>query len=161
MTSNSPTSSVLLLFELDKWRLDGQRNNIHHFGHHRHEISSEQKLLVLTRGWNYLYLYTQYPDPGAWRKVTIQHDLSPRSVPPTHITDSSSSQYLFQGSIIPVVVDITANHQGYFTFKLCPNNDIWQDPKQECFDRWSLRLARPELLTDAVSDLFWELGRRR
>ena len=29
-----------------------------------------------------------------------------------------------------MVVDITANHQGYFTFKLCPNNDIWQDPKQ-------------------------------
>ena len=40
-----------------------------------------------------------------------------------------------QGSIIPVVLDITANHQGHFTFSLCPNNDIWADPDQDCFDR--------------------------
>ena len=45
------------------------------------------------------------------------------------------SSFSSQGSIIPVVVDITANHQGHFTFKLCPNNDIWEDPDQECFDR--------------------------
>ena len=43
--------------------------------------------------------------------------------------------WYLQGSIIPVVIDITANHQGHFTFKLCPNNDIWQDPAQDCFDR--------------------------
>ena len=30
-----------------------------------------------------------------------------------------------QGSVIPVVLDLTANHQGWFTFKICPNNDIW------------------------------------
>ena len=40
-----------------------------------------------------------------------------------------------QGSYIPVIVDITANHQGYFIFKLCPNNDIFQDPGQNCFDQ--------------------------
>ena len=40
-----------------------------------------------------------------------------------------------KGSIIPVVLDITANHQGHFTFSLCPNNDIWADPDQDCFDR--------------------------
>lgn len=39
-----------------------------------------------------------------------------------------------QGSFIPVIIDITANHQGYFVFKLCANNDIFQDPKQACFD---------------------------
>ena len=39
-----------------------------------------------------------------------------------------------QGSFIPVIIDVTANHQGYFVFKLCPNNDIFQDPKQACFD---------------------------
>ena len=31
-------------------------------------------------------------------------------------------------------MDITANHQGYFIFKLCANNDIFQDPQQNCFD---------------------------
>ena len=39
-----------------------------------------------------------------------------------------------QGSYIPVIVDITANHQGYFIFKICPNNDIFMDPAQDCFD---------------------------
>ena len=43
-----------------------------------------------------------------------------------------------QGSYIPVIVDITANHQGYFIFKLCQNNDIFQDPKQSCFDQMPL-----------------------
>ena len=33
--------------------------------------------------------------------------------------------HIMQGSVIPVVLDLTANHQGWFTFKICPNNDIW------------------------------------
>ena len=41
----------------------------------------------------------------------------------------------YSGESIKVVVDVTANHYGYFTFKLCPNNNILQDPTQECFDR--------------------------
>lgn len=57
-----------------------------------------------------------------------------------------------QGSIIPVVVDITANHQGYFTFKLCPNNDIWQDPKQDCFDRFSLVTGKAAAEKYYISD---------
>jgi hypothetical protein len=43
-----------------------------------------------------------------------------------------------QGSYIPVVIDITANHQGYFIFKLCPNNDIFSDPEQACFEQTPL-----------------------
>ncbi len=39
-----------------------------------------------------------------------------------------------QGSLIPVIVDVTANHQGHFEFKLCPNDNIFVDPGQECFD---------------------------
>ena len=42
----------------------------------------------------------------------------------------------YSGESIKVVVDVTANHYGYFTFKLCPNNNILQDPTQECFDRY-------------------------
>ena len=41
---------------------------------------------------------------------------------------------VFQGSYIPIIVDITANHQGYIEFKICPNNDVFVDPGQSCFD---------------------------
>jgi len=47
-----------------------------------------------------------------------------------------------QGSVIPIVLDITANHQGYFEFKLCPNNDIFFDPTQKCFDRYILKTGK-------------------
>jgi len=47
-----------------------------------------------------------------------------------------------KGSIIPVVIDLTANHQGYFEFRLCPNNDIWEDPEQSCFDRFRLKTGK-------------------
>jgi len=57
-----------------------------------------------------------------------------------------------QGSIIPVVIDITANHQGHFTFKLCPNNDIWQDPDQDCFDRNILRTGKDGSLSYPIYD---------
>ena len=46
------------------------------------------------------------------------------------------------GSWIPVIVDITTNHGGYFIFKLCPNNDITQDPSQPCFDQHVLEVER-------------------
>ena len=39
------------------------------------------------------------------------------------------------GQTIPMQVEITANHWGHFEFKLCPNNDVTQDPTQECFDK--------------------------
>jgi hypothetical protein len=61
------------------------------------------------------------------------------------------------GQDIVVKVDVTANHkvflkfsvyfiaivmcwililfQGFFTFKLCANNDTTQDPMQDCFDK--------------------------
>jgi len=35
---------------------------------------------------------------------------------------------------VQVTIQITANHKGYFEFKLCPNNNIHQDPQQDCFD---------------------------
>ncbi len=36
------------------------------------------------------------------------------------------------------MVDITANHQGHFEFKLCPNDNIFLDPEQDCFDHFPL-----------------------
>ena len=41
-----------------------------------------------------------------------------------------------EGQSILVKIDITALHKGFYTFKLCPNNNIKQDPTQECFDRF-------------------------
>ena len=39
------------------------------------------------------------------------------------------------GETIKAKIQVTANHAGDFTFKLCPNNNVNQDPTQECFDR--------------------------
>jgi len=40
-----------------------------------------------------------------------------------------------QGDIIPVTIQITATHKGYYEFKLCPNNNPAKDPEQDCFDK--------------------------
>jgi Lytic polysaccharide mono-oxygenase, cellulose-degrading len=43
---------------------------------------------------------------------------------------------------IPVSIVVTANHRGYFEFRLCANNDVKQDPVQDCFNRF-------------ISHIFW------
>ncbi|ESO86389.1 hypothetical protein LOTGIDRAFT_97145, partial [Lottia gigantea] len=45
------------------------------------------------------------------------------------------------GETIKVDVEITANHKGYFIFKLCANNNVKKDPTQDCFDQ--TRLTSP------------------
>ncbi|KAJ8307911.1 hypothetical protein KUTeg_014558 [Tegillarca granosa] len=44
------------------------------------------------------------------------------------------------GEIINVEVEITANHKGWFEFKLCPNNDVTKKVTQECLDKYLLYL---------------------
>ena len=39
------------------------------------------------------------------------------------------------GELITVTSHITANHVGFVEFRLCPNNNVDQDPDQDCFDR--------------------------
>ena len=46
----------------------------------------------------------------------------------------SLNYFVSQGSYIPLIVDITANHQGYIQFKICENNDVFVDPDQSCFE---------------------------
>ena len=46
------------------------------------------------------------------------------------------TQWYKSGQTIPVTIQITANHFGYFVFKLCANNNVKKDPKQDCFDRY-------------------------
>ena len=57
-----------------------------------------------------------------------------------------------QGSLIPVIVDITANHQGHFEFKLCANNDPFFDPDQSCFDRVRLSTGKEDEFDYAIND---------
>ncbi|XP_040569454.1 uncharacterized protein [Lepeophtheirus salmonis] len=44
-----------------------------------------------------------------------------------------------QGSLIPIIVDLSANHRGHFIFKICPNNNIFEDPSQSCLDKYPLK----------------------
>merc|ERR1719175_240167 len=44
-----------------------------------------------------------------------------------------------QGSWIDIAIEVTTNHLGFFEFRLCPNNDITQDPEQDCFDQCLLQ----------------------
>ena len=70
--------------------------------------------------------------------------------------------------MIPVVLDLTANHQGWFSFKICPNNDIWytaasfsetfqykifrEDPVQSCFDLFPLPVGKDKAARHPVTD---------
>ncbi|TRY71022.1 hypothetical protein TCAL_10831 [Tigriopus californicus] len=42
------------------------------------------------------------------------------------------------GQWIDVSVEVTTAHLGYWEFKICPNDNIQQDPDQDCFDRIGL-----------------------
>ncbi|KAK3598612.1 hypothetical protein CHS0354_019872 [Potamilus streckersoni] len=45
------------------------------------------------------------------------------------------------GQEITIRVTITASHMGWFEFRLCPNNDVTKVVKQECLDKYLLRMA--------------------
>jgi len=46
-----------------------------------------------------------------------------------------------EGQVIEVAIEVTTSHMGHFNYKLCPNNNVHQDPKQDCFDAHPLHLA--------------------
>ncbi|XP_069102406.1 uncharacterized protein [Argopecten irradians] len=48
------------------------------------------------------------------------------------------------GQTIDIGVEITANHHGYFEFRLCPNNDIHKRATQECLDQHLLTLENAD-----------------
>ena len=41
-----------------------------------------------------------------------------------------------QGQIISATIQITANHKGFYEFRMCPNNNVNKDPTDECFQRF-------------------------
>ncbi|PVD36382.1 hypothetical protein C0Q70_03364 [Pomacea canaliculata] len=46
-----------------------------------------------------------------------------------------------QGQTIDVIVEVTANHLGWFEFKICPQNNPKMEATQECLDKHVLRLS--------------------
>ncbi|XP_023932961.1 uncharacterized protein LOC106150787 [Lingula anatina] len=46
-----------------------------------------------------------------------------------------------RGDVIKVHVKLTANHWGWFEFRLCPNDNFYKTVTQACLDRHLLRLA--------------------
>ncbi|XP_067658902.1 uncharacterized protein [Haliotis asinina] len=45
------------------------------------------------------------------------------------------------GSSVTVKINLTANHKGYFEFRLCENNDVTRAASHECFDQHILKMA--------------------
>lgn len=50
------------------------------------------------------------------------------------------------GQAIRVVVDLTANHKGWFEFRLCPNEDSSKPVTQDCLDQFLLPQAKTKEL---------------
>ncbi|CAL1530979.1 unnamed protein product [Lymnaea stagnalis] len=46
-----------------------------------------------------------------------------------------------QGQRVTFKIDLTANHKGYFEFKICPTNDPKVKTTQECLDRYPVPLS--------------------
>merc|ERR1712098_241971 len=60
-----------------------------------------------------------------------------------------------QGQEFDIAIDITTNHKGHFNFRLCPWNNVHQDPKQDCFEQHLLK--RPNGDTDFMVTT-WDRG---
>ncbi|KZS18264.1 Uncharacterized protein APZ42_015599 [Daphnia magna] len=58
-----------------------------------------------------------------------------------------------QGQIIPVTIQITATHRGFYEFKLCPNNNPKKDPTQDCFERYPLNFVDETGATDPTFNM--------
>ncbi|XP_048249138.1 uncharacterized protein LOC124127189 [Haliotis rufescens] len=57
-------------------------------------------------------------------------------------TGTIGAQYT-QGQDIDVTIQLTANHLGYFTIKLCADGDLKRDALQTCLDNTVLKLITP------------------
>lgn len=64
--------------------------------------------------------------------------IKPHEAPGGVFATGTITRSYSEGQIIPVTIDITALHKGYYEFKICPNNNVKKDPSQECFDRSKL-----------------------
>ncbi|XP_076824944.1 uncharacterized protein LOC143470595 isoform X2 [Clavelina lepadiformis] len=56
------------------------------------------------------------------------------------------------GDVIDVTVEITAQHKGYFEFRLCPWNDVDTPVPQECLNRYLLSFENGDKKWDMPTD---------
>lgn len=46
------------------------------------------------------------------------------------------------GSVFTIRVELTANHKGFFEFRLCPNNAPKKVASQQCLDKYLLKRSK-------------------
>lgn len=46
-----------------------------------------------------------------------------------------------EGQVIPITIHISANHRGWYEFRLCNNNNPWARDSQECLNKQVLSMA--------------------
>ncbi|TRY68536.1 hypothetical protein TCAL_07254 [Tigriopus californicus] len=63
----------------------------------------------------------------------------PHEVPGKYATGIIGRSYFEPGQVIETIIDVVANHKGYYYFKLCVNNNPEKDPDQSCFDQHPLK----------------------
>ena len=57
-----------------------------------------------------------------------------------HVMSSTFATF----KVIEVIIDVVANHKGFFAFRLCPNNNPQKAPNAKCFSHFPLKLANGE-----------------
>lgn len=57
-----------------------------------------------------------------------------------------------QGDIIDVMVNLTANHGGFFVFQLCPADDPLQEVDEDCLNDNNLEIVREQPVEDSVAN---------
>ena len=72
----------------------------------------------------------------AWDAAVRQHE-----APGGRFANGIITRQYRPGQDIVIKIDVTANHKGFFVFKLCANNNTVQDPGQECFDQTVLKIV--------------------
>ena len=65
------------------------------------------------------------------------------------------------GQTIDVAIDLVANHLGFFTFAICPHNDIHSSPSPQCFYDNQLKVFDPRLLTTSSYSAHHSSGLKR
>nr|KAG5692218.1 hypothetical protein BaRGS_009818 [Batillaria attramentaria] len=59
----------------------------------------------------------------------------------TPVNDDDNGLNCGGSGVMDVRVDITANHKGWFEFRLCPHNDPSTPITQQCLDQYLLQMA--------------------
>ncbi|KAG8227863.1 hypothetical protein J437_LFUL008656 [Ladona fulva] len=107
---------------------DGKRDTLHHLAHECPRECFSLKTVHL--GQEAVVMFTIRAG---------RHPLRPRA----HESGGKYAQGIIVrrykiGATVPIRVELTANHKGYFEFRLCPQNNHRKEATQACLDRYLL-----------------------